>query len=191
MKTGLFFGSFNPIHIGHMALANYFVEYTDLMQVWFIISPQNPLKKKESLLNDQLRLEMVELAIDKDERFHICDIEFRMPQPSYTIDTLTYLSEKYPKREFILLMGSDGLNTFHKWKNYELITENYHRFIYPRNTEKSVDLFKHKNITVLKEAPKIEISSSFIRSALKENKDVRYFLCEKVYDFVLQRNLYS
>lgn len=190
MKTGLFFGSFNPIHIGHMALANYFVEYTDLQQVWFIISPHNPLKKKESLLNDQLRLELVELAIDKDERFHICDIEYRMPQPSYTIDTLTYLSEKYPKREFILLMGSDGLNSFHKWKNYELITKNYHRYIYPRNTEKSVDLFKHTNITVLEKAPKIEISSSFIRRALKERKNIRYFLNEKVYEFISQKNLY-
>ena len=116
MKTGLFFGSFNPVHIGHMALANYFVEYTDLRQVWFVISPHNPLKRKESLLNDQLRLEMVEFAIGKDDRFSICDIEFRMPKPSYTIDTLTYLSEKHPKREFVLLMGSDGIDTFHKWK---------------------------------------------------------------------------
>ncbi len=173
-----------------MALANYFVEYTDLKQIWFVISPHNPLKKKESLLNDQFRLEMVELAIGKDQRFNICDIEFRMPQPSYTIDTLTYLSEKYPKREFILLMGSDGLDTFHKWKNYELITNNYHRYIYPRNTEKRVNLFQHKNITMLKEAPKIEISSSFIRNALKESKDVRYFLSEKVYEFISQRKLY-
>ena len=111
MKTGLFFGSFSPVHIGHLALANYI---SDLDQLWFVISPHNPLKKKKSLLSDQTRLELLELALEADNRFAICDIEFRMPQPSYTIDTLTYLSEKYPKREFILIMGSDSLDSFHK-----------------------------------------------------------------------------
>ncbi len=190
MKTGLFFGSFNPIHIGHMALANYFVEYTGLREVWFVISPHNPLKKKESLLNDQLRLEMVELAIGKDERFGICDIEFRMPKPSYTIDTLTYLSEKHPKREFILLMGSDGLGSFHKWKNCEQLVNLYHRYIYPRDTNDQTDYSQHRNITLLKDAPKIEISSSFIRTAIKEGKDIPYFLHARVYDFIVQKMLY-
>ena len=190
MKTGLFFGSFNPIHIGHMALANYFTEFTELQQVWFVISPHNPLKKKETLLNDHLRLDMVELAIGKDERFSICDIEFRMPQPSYTIDTLTYISERNPKKEFVLLMGSDGLNTFQKWKNHHLIVEHYHRFIYPRNAIKEIDTSKHQNLTFLEDAPKIEISSSFVRHAIKNNKDVRYFLHEKVYDFIVQKKLY-
>jgi len=187
----LFFGSFNPIHIGHMALANYIVEYTSLKQVWFVISPHNPLKKKESLLNDQLRLEMVDLAIGKDERFSICDIEFRMPQPSFTIDTLTYLSEKYPKREFILLMGSDGLDTFRKWKNFDQIIKNYHRYVYPRYSEQLIDTTQHQNLTLLYKAPKIEISSSFIRAALKENKDVRFFLPEKVNEFIILNNLYK
>ncbi|MBN2524001.1 MAG: nicotinate-nucleotide adenylyltransferase [Bacteroidales bacterium] len=191
MKTGLFFGSFNPIHIGHMALANYFTEYTDLNQVWFIISPHNPLKSKKSLLNDQFRLEMAELAIGNDERFAICDIEFRMPKPSYTIDTLTYLSEKHPKKEFILLMGSDSLETFHKWKNHEQIIHKYHRYIYPRNTNKNTDYSQHLNITFLKNAPRIEISSSFIRKALKEERDVRYFLSNKVYDFIIRNHLYQ
>ena len=190
MKTGLFFGSFNPIHFGHMALANYFVEYTELQQVWFVISPHNPLKKKESLLNDQLRLDMVSLAIGKDERFSICDIEFRMPQPSYTIDTLAYLTDKHSRQEFILLMGSDGLDTFHRWKNYELIIKQYHRYIYPRNSRSSIDPSLHQNITYLKDAPKIEISSSFIRRALHEGKDMRYFLHERVYKFILEKKLY-
>ena len=149
MKTGLFFGSFNPIHIGHMALANYFVDYTSLEQVWFVVSPHNPLKNKESLLNDQLRLDMVALAIGNDERFSICDIEFRMPKPSYTIDTLTYLSEKHRRREFILLMGSDGLSTFHKWKNHEQIIKHYHRYVYPRQIMKKIDYSQHLNITLL------------------------------------------
>lgn len=190
MKTGLFFGSFNPIHIGHMALANYFVEYTNLNQLWFVISPHNPLKNKESLLNDQLRLEMVELAIGKDARFNICDIEFRMPKPSFTIDTLTYLSEKHPKREFILLMGYDGLRTFHKWKNYEQIINQYHRYIYPRSNFDLTNFTEHKNITLLKDAPQIEISSSFIRNALKNGKNIRYFLNEKVYEFLDKKGLY-
>lgn len=174
-----------------MALANYFVEYTDLKQVWFIISPHNPLKSKKSLLNDQLRLEMAELAIGNDERFAICDIEFRMPKPSYTIDTLTYLSEKHPKKEFILLMGSDSLETFHKWKNHEQIIDRYHRYIYPRNTKENTDCSQYLNMTFLKDAPRIEISSSFIRKALKEERNVKYFLNDKVYEFIIRNHLYQ
>ncbi len=191
MKTGLFFGSFNPVHIGHLALANYIIEYTDLDQLWFVISPHNPLKKKETLLSDQIRLEILELALEEDNRFAICDIEFRMPKPSYTIDTLTYLTEKYPKYEFVLIMGSDSLPTFHKWKNHELIISKFHRLIYPRLSESKPDYNKHPNITFLKNAPIIEVSSSFIREAISNGKDIRHFLPSEVYNYILRYNLYQ
>ena len=191
MKVGLFFGSFNPVHIGHMALANYFMEFTDIQQLWFVISPLNPLKKKESLLADHLRFEMVELAIDDDPRFRICDIEFRMPKPSYTIDTLVYLEEKYSRHEFVLIMGSDGLPTFHKWKNYEQIQTRYTRYIYPRKTEVTINYNSHPNIKVIDHAPQIEVSSSFIRDAISNKKDVRFFLPAKVAEFIDHYNLYK
>jgi nicotinate-nucleotide adenylyltransferase len=191
MKTGLFFGSFNPIHIGHLALANYFVEFTDINQVWFVISPHNPLKKKESLLPDHLRLEMVELAIKNDDRFTVCDIEFKMPKPSFTIDTLAYLTEKHPNREFVIIMGSDGLSSFHKWKNYDQITRLYRRYVYPRETEYKIDFSLHPNIMLVQDAPKIQISSSFIRQAVREGKNVKYFLPEKVFEFIDKMNLYK
>ncbi|MBN1952857.1 MAG: nicotinate-nucleotide adenylyltransferase [Bacteroidales bacterium] len=190
MKTGLFFGSFNPVHIGHMVLANYFIEFTPLEELWFVISPHNPLKKKESLLADHFRLEMVELAIGNDYRFRICDIEFNMPRPSYTIDTLAYLSEKHPKNEFVLIMGSDSLAAFHKWKNFEQIIARYHRYIYPRQTDAAVDYKAHKNITLLEGAPMLEVSSSFIRSAISGKKDVRHFLPGPVYEYIEKYNLY-
>ncbi len=190
MKTGLFFGSFNPVHIGHLAMANYIIEYTDLGQLWFVISPHNPLKKKETLLSDQARLEILELALEGDDRFAICDIEFRMPKPSYTIDTLTYLSEKHPKNEFMLIMGSDSLLSFHKWKNHDIIVSRFHRLVYPRLSESKIDYTRYENITYLKSAPIIEVSSSFIRKAIADGKDIRHFLSLKVYNHILRYNLY-
>ena len=190
MKIGLFFGSFNPIHIGHMALANYFIAYTDLDSLWFVVSPHNPLKKKESLLNDQLRLDMVEQAIADDDRFQVCDIEFRMPQPSYTIDTLTYLSEKHTRNSFVLIMGSDNLTSFHKWKNSQEIISHYTRYIYPRNTFDAAGITQAENAVLMKEAPQIEVSSSFIRKSLAQNKDVRHFLPARVYEYIDKYNLY-
>ena len=190
MKTGLYFGSFNPVHIGHLAIANYFVEYTDIEQIWFIISPHNPLKKKNTLLNDQFRYDILQMAIQDDNRFQVSDIEFRMPQPSYTIDTLTYLQEKNPGNEFILLMGSDGLSSFHKWKNHSVITEKYKRYIYPRPESENIDFTQHKNILVV-DAPLIQISSSFIREAFKSGKDIRHFLPHNVYEYIIKKNFYS
>ncbi|MBN2486321.1 MAG: nicotinate-nucleotide adenylyltransferase [Bacteroidales bacterium] len=191
MKTGLFFGSFNPVHIGHMAIANYFVEFTDIDQLWFVVSPHNPLKEKNSLLDDYARLEMVRLAIGNDARFGVTDIEFRMPQPSYTIDTLTYLAEKYPDREFVLIMGSDGLSTFHKWKNYTEIINNYQRYIYPRgNDDTCAEFPKYANIKVV-DAPKIDISSTFIRKAIRNKRNVQYFLPEKVFGYIDREGYYK
>lgn len=183
MKTGLYFGSFNPIHIGHMAIANYFVEFSDLDELWFVVSPHNPLKEKKTLLDDQARLEMVQEAICNDQRFKACDIEFRLPQPSYTLNTLTYLQEKHPNREFVLLMGSDGLRTFHKWQNAALIANNYARYVYPRDEEDLKYIKPNDNITIV-EAPKIEISSTFVRTAIKDKKDIRHFLPSGVYDYI-------
>ena len=148
------------------------------------------MKKKETLLSDRDRLEILELALEEDDRFAICDIEFRMPKPSYTIDTLTYLTEKYPKKEFMLIMGSDSLLSFHKWKNHNLIVSRFHRLVYPRLSESEIDYTRHENITFLKNAPIIEVSSSFIRKALAAGKDIRHFLPPKVYNHIYRYNLY-
>ncbi len=190
MKTGLFFGSFNPIHIGHLAIANYMVEFTDIDEVWFVVSPHNPLKKKSSLLQEYLRYDMVELAVKDDKRFMACNIEMRMPQPSYTIDTLTYLKESYPDNQFVLIMGSDVLPTFNKWKNHECIIKEYQRYIYPRPGFSTEELKKHEN-TFFVDAPNMEISSSFIRQAIKDGKDIKYFLPERVYKFIKEKYLYE
>jgi len=190
MKTGLFFGSFNPIHIGHLAIANYIVEYTDIEQVWFVVSPHNPLKKKTSLLADYHRINLVREAILDDKRFFACDIEFKMPQPSYTIDTLTYLKEKYPEREFALIMGADGLQSFNKWKNYAEIIKNYARYIYPRP---GIDISEAKNLEncVFIKAPLIEISSTLIRNGIKEGKNINHFLNERVYKYIRDMHFYE
>jgi len=184
MKTGLFFGSFNPVHNGHIAMANYFIEQTDIDQLWFVISPHNPLKNIKTLLPGHLRLKMLELAIEDDSRYKICDIEFHLPQPSYTIETLTFLSEKYPANKFVMFMGSDGLVDFNKWKNFEQIIKKYTRYIYPRTIDPDFDISIHKNSIFLKEAPVIDISSSKIRQALKEGKDVSQYLPVKVFHFI-------
>lgn len=190
MKTGLYFGSFNPIHIGHMAIANFMIEFSDLEQLWFVVSPQNPLKEKKSLLKDYHRLEMVRLAVEDDDRFRASDIEFRLPTPSYTIDTLTYLEEKNPGREFQLVMGADGLRTFHKWKHADLIAEKYHRLIYPRPHVDMTAASLLPNLTVV-DAPLMEISSSFIRKAIRAGKDVRHLMPEKAYRYMRDMHFYE
>ncbi|MDA3953647.1 MAG: nicotinate (nicotinamide) nucleotide adenylyltransferase [Bacteroidales bacterium] len=189
MNIGLYFGSFNPIHIGHLAIANYLVEYSDLDEIWLIVSPQNPLKKKSSLLNEFDRFEMVELAVKDDLRIKPNDIEFNLPKPSYTIDTLTYLSEKNPKLNFNLIVGADSLQSFHKWKNYEEILKQYKLYVYPR-PNCDLNVFKdHKNVCLIN-APLIEVSSSFIREAIKKKKDIRYFLPAEVYKHIDKMNFY-
>ena len=189
-KIGLFFGSFNPVHNGHLMLANYIVEYTDLDSVWFVVSPQNPFKDKESLLQDRHRFDMLEMAVRNDERFEVCDIEFNMPKPSYTIDTLTRLSELYPETEFHLICGMDNLVNFKKWKNAQEILDNYHLLVYPRKGYEGGDLINHKSVRII-DAPEIEISSTFIRNAVAENKDVRYFMPEKSYNYMIDMNFYK
>ena len=190
MITGLYFGSFNPIHIGHMAIANFMIEFSELDQLWFVVSPQNPLKEKKSLLKDYHRLEMVRLAVEEDDRLRASDIEFQLPTPSYTIDTLAYLEEKHPGIEFQLVMGADGLRTFHKWKHAELITQKYHRLIYPRPDTDMNAASLLPNATVV-DAPLMEISSSFIRTAIREGKDVRHLVPAKAYKYMREMHFYE
>jgi nicotinate-nucleotide adenylyltransferase len=188
-KTGLFFGSFNPIHIGHLAIANYMLEFTDLDEIWFMVSPHNPLKEKETLLADHHRLALVRISTENYPRFKASNFEFSLPRPSYTIDTLVRLEEKYPGRDFVLISGTDIFPTFHKWKNYEELLNHCQLYIYPRP---GFDLGKyagHPNIH-LYEAPLMEISSSFIRDAISNGKDIRFFLPEKVYEYIREMHFY-
>ncbi len=189
LTIGLFFGSFNPIHIGHMVIAEYIAGYSDVNELWFVVSPQNPFKKQHNLLDDYQRLELVHRAIGKDPRFRVSDIEFYMPKPSYTVDTLTYLSDKYPDYTFKIIIGADNLVSFKKWKNYELLEEKYTRLVYPRHGVSGEEMRKHSNIEIVN-APKIEISSSFIRKAIKEGKTVRYFMPQAVYEYIDEMNFY-
>lgn len=188
MKIGLYFGSFNPIHIGHLIIANHFQQFTDLDQVWLVISPQNPFKKKDSLANAYDRLEMVELAIQPYSNLRASSVEFNLPQPSYTIDTLVHLKEKYPTEEFCLIMGSDNLEGIHKWKNAEKILTNYPIYVYPRPGH---IVAKELDQVEIIDAPLMEISSTFIRSAIAENKQIQPMLPPKVWDYIDGSTLYK
>lgn len=190
MKVGLFFGSFNPVHIGHMVLANYMLEYTDLERIWFVVSPHNPLKQKNSLLDEKQRLRLVDLAIGDNVKLKASDIEFKLPQPSYTINTLTYLKEKFPKNDYALIMGSDNLQGFEKWKNYEEILKQYELYVYPRPDSDGGKLKTHPKVKFVN-APLVEISSTAIRIAIKEKKDVRYFLPEASWNYIKEMHFYE
>jgi nicotinate-nucleotide adenylyltransferase len=190
MKIGLFFGSFNPVHTGHMIIANYFLEFTDLKRVWFVVSPQNPLKEKSSLLAQHHRLALMNLAIGDNSKLKASDIEFKLPQPSYTITTLAHLEEKYPKDKFVLILGSDNLESFHKWKNYEQILANYELYVYPRPNHEGGPLKTHPKVRWVT-APLVEISATFLRNALKENKDIRYFIPSAAYDYIKEMHFYE
>ncbi|MCX8081424.1 MAG: nicotinate (nicotinamide) nucleotide adenylyltransferase [Bacteroidia bacterium] len=189
-KTGLFFGSFNPIHIGHLALANYMVEYHELQECWFVISPHNPLKEKKNLLHHAHRYRMVLEAIEDYPKFRASDIEFHLPQPSYTIHTLTYLEEKYPDRDFYLIMGADNLSTLHKWKNHDVILQKYHLLVYPRPGYENHPYDLHSHI-IMTNAPLMDISSTFIRNAVREGKDIRFFLHPAVWKYMDEMNFYK
>ncbi len=190
MKIGLLFGSFNPVHIGHMALANYYAEFTDLERVWFIVSPQNPLKPASSLLADYHRFRLVEIAIGDYRRMKASRIEFEMPRPSYTIHTLAYLKEKHPSDEFVLIMGSDNLETLHKWKNHEQILADYHIYVYPRPGHAGGQYRDHPHVTMTG-APLLQVSASFIRKAIAAGKDIRFMLPESVFSYVEEMHFYE
>ncbi len=195
-ETGLFCGSFNPVHIGHMAIANYITEYSDLKEVWFVVSPHNPLKNKESLLSGRNRLHMTRLAIGSDERFMASDIEFNLPLPSYTIDTLAHLTEKFPARRFTLIMGEDNLATLHKWKNPETLVKNYPIIVYPRlypGQKSSRELSALIAMATLQKvnAPLMEISGTFIRGAIREGKDISWFVPPAVWKYIREMHFYE
>lgn len=190
MKVGLFFGSFNPIHSGHLILANYMLEYTDLDRVWFVVSPHNPLKKKSTLLDEKQRFNLVNIAIGDNTKLKASNIEFKLPQPSYTIVTLTYLKEKYPQHEFALIMGADNLESLHKWKNYEEILNQYQLYVYPRPAHDGGNLKNHARVQFVN-APLMEISSTAIRQAIKEKKDLRYFMPEAEWQYIKEMHFYE
>ncbi|AMD85630.1 nicotinate-nucleotide adenylyltransferase [Capnocytophaga haemolytica] len=189
---GLYFGSFNPIHIGHLIIANHLVEHSDIEELWMVVTPQNPLKEKPSLLNNYQRLEMVHLALEPYDKLRPSDIEFHLPQPNYTVQTLLYLEEKYPEATFSLIMGEDNLKTLHKWKNYEYILENYTIYVYPRISEGVIPekFADHPHITRVM-APIIELSATFIRNEIRERRNVQPLLPEKVWDYIDRASLYK
>ena len=192
MKVGLYFGTFNPIHVGHLIIANHLAENSDLDQIWLVVTPQSPFKKKQSLLDDYQRLEMVYRATKDYTNLQPSDIEFGLPQPNYTINTLTYLQEKHPKYSFSLIMGEDNLKSFHKWKNYELILENHAIYVYPRISEGTIEtqFDGHKKIHHV-DAPIIQLSSTFIRKAIKSGQNIRPMLPEHVWEYVDEMNFYK
>jgi len=202
-KVGLFFGTYNPIHVGHLVIANHLANYTELDEVWLVVSPQNPLKKKDSLLQDYHRLALVRVAIEDNPKLKASDIEFSLPKPSYTSNTLAHINEKYPDYSFALIMGEDNLRTFHKWKNYDDILKNNQIYVYPRvlteqekevneiNLEVNNELRNHQNVFMCDDVPVMKISASFIRGAIKEKKDVSYLLTQSVFKYLTEMHFYE
>lgn len=188
--TALFFGSFNPIHVGHLIIANTMLQQGGVDEVWLVVSPQNPLKERATLLADHHRLQMVQRAVDDNYRLRVCDIEMHLPIPSYTVVTLAALQDKYPDREFCLVMGSDNLATFDRWRNYQYILDNYHLLVYPRPGSEHCKFASHPNVTLV-DVPMIDISSSYIRQQIAAGRDVRYLLTEPVYNYLTEMHFYE
>ena len=192
MKIGLYFGTFNPIHVGHLTIANHLAEHSDLDEIWFVVTPLSPFKKKSSLLDNHQRLEMVYRATKDYTKLRPSDIEFGLKQPNYTIDTLTYLFEKFPEHEFALIMGEDNLKSFHKWKNYELILENHNIYIYPRLSQGKVDSQFNNHPKVIKvDAPIMQLSSTFIRKGIKAGENIKPMLPEHVWNYLDEMSFYK
>jgi nicotinate-nucleotide adenylyltransferase len=189
-KIGLFFGSFNPVHIGHLIIGNAMLAHCELDEVWFVVSPQNPLKERKTLLADQQRLEMVRLAVHDNYRMRACDVEFHLPIPSYTVLTLAHLGEKYRDKEFCLIMGSDNLDTFERWRNWDFILEHYRIYVYPRPGHTDCKLASHPHVTMV-DVPQIDISSTYIREQIRQGHDVRYLLPEPVYQYLTEMHFYE
>lgn len=189
MHIGLYFGSFNPIHTGHLIVANHVVNHTEVDKIWFVVSPHNPLKESHSLLNEYHRLHLVNLAIEDNPKFRASNVEFSLPKPSYTIDTLTYLSEKFPLEQFSVIMGADSFANIHRWKNYERLIEDYALIIYNRPGFE-VKPIPGANITVLN-APLLQLSATYIRDQIKERKSIKYLVPDVVEQYVLANGYYE
>jgi len=190
MEVGLYFGSFNPIHHGHLIIASHILYNSDLDQLWFVVSPQNPLKQSVGLLNEYHRLYLVQLSVEEEKNMRAIDIEFKLPKPSYTIDTLTYLGEKYPDHSFSVIMGSDSFQNISRWKNYEQILKNYRIYIYPRSGSSEIEKYPNTRITVVK-APILEISATQIRNNIKEGKPIRFLVPDKVREEIEKNGYYK
>ena len=188
-KIGLFFGSFNPIHVGHLIIANVMAQNTDLDKVWLVVSPQNPFKPSKGLLHEFDRYDLVKAAIADNFKLEVSDVEFHLPKPSYTIHTLAYLTEKYPNKEFKVIIGEDNLENFTKWKNHEQILNQFGLYVYPRPHVTNSDLKRHSNVTIVK-APMIDISATYIRSCIKNNKSIRYLVPEAVENMIRMKNFF-
>lgn len=188
-KIGLFFGSFNPVHVGHLIIANTLVETRDLNKVWFVVSPQNPLKPSKGLLHEFDRYDMVRAAVYDNYKLEVSDVEFHLPKPSFTIHTLVYLSEKHPDKEFKLIIGEDNLESFTRWKNYERILQDYGLYVYPRPGTNSSELKKHPNVQVV-QAPLLDISATFIRDCIRKGRSVRYLVPEGVEAIIREKKFY-
>jgi nicotinate-nucleotide adenylyltransferase len=192
MKIGLYFGTFNPIHIGHLIIANHLAEYSGLDQIWMVVTPHNPLKNKQTLLDDYQRLQLVFLATEDYPKIKPSDIEFKLPQPNYTVNTLAHLQEKFPQHIFSLIMGEDNLKSLHKWKNHEIILQNHEIYVYPRISSGEDNLtFKNNPKIHVIDAPIVEISSTFIRENIKNKKNVQPLLPSKVWEYIDHNNLYK
>lgn len=189
MHIGLYFGSFNPIHTGHLIIANHIVENSDIDKIWFVVSPHNPLKDSHSLLNEYDRLHLVQLAIEDNTRFRASNVEFSLPKPSFTIDTLAYLSERFPLEQFSVIMGSDSFQNIHRWKNYEQLLKNYKIIVYKRPGFEVTDTHGG-NVTILN-APLLEISATFIRKQIRESKSINYLVPEKVCQYIADNGYYK
>lgn len=189
-RTALFFGSFNPIHVGHLIIANTMLQHEDIDEVWLVVSPQNPLKERSSLLADHHRMAMVRRALDDNYRLKACDIEMHLPIPSYTVVTLATLQEKHPTHEFCLIMGSDNLEDLHRWRNYEHILSHHRIFVYPRPGSEHCELVSHPSVTVV-DVPMMDISSTYIRQQIAAGRDVRYLLTEPVHRYLTEMHFYE
>jgi nicotinate-nucleotide adenylyltransferase len=191
-KVGLFFGTFNPIHIGHLIIGNHFVEHSDLDEVWFVVTPHNPHKKKSNLLDDNHRLTMVRIAVEDYPKLKASNIEFGLPQPNYTVNTLIHLEEQYPDHHFSLIMGEDNLKNFHKWKNFEVIMNRHSIYVYPRISKGETLEKWMKNETIhLIDAPVMELSSTFIRKSIEQGKNIRPLLPHAVWTYLDEMNFYK
>lgn len=191
-NIGLYFGTFNPIHVGHLAIANHMVEFSDLDEVWFIVTPHSPFKKKATLLDDHHRYQLTQIAVEDYANLKASDIEFKLPQPNYTVNTLAYITEKYPKKQFHLIMGEDNLKSFHKWKNYKVILEHHQIYVYPRiydEKPQKTQFDDHSKVHKI-DAPIMEISSTFIRKAIKDKKNIRPLLPCNVWQYIDEMNFY-
>ena len=189
MKVGLFFGSFNPIHVGHLIIANYMATQTDLNEVWIVVTPQNPLKQRSTLANDYDRLHLVRIAIEGNPKLRASKIEFELPKPSYTIDTLTYLDEKHPDKDFVLIMGSDNIGSLHKWKNYDKILSDYSIYVYRRPAYDEGELANHPSVKIF-EAPLMNISASYVRACIKDGSSIQYLVSPEVYEYLDTSTMY-